>query len=141
MKVVPFQAEHFWGINPQESQNYVRERVDAREVKLLEQMASFTVLKDDKPMACFGWLEQHKARATLWGYLDKDAGEHMIALTRIGKRMVDGLSYRRIEMEVDCEFEAGHRWAKMLGLKLEVERLKATRTDGGDSAVYAKTRT
>ena len=138
MKVVPFQVEHFWAIKPQEAQSYVPERVDARELKPLEFLASFTAMIGDKPVACFGWLEQHKSRAAIWGYLDKDAGEHMTALTRIGKRMVEGLSYRRIEMEVDCEFDAGHRWAKMLGLSLEAERLKGTRTDGGDSSIYAR---
>ena len=41
-------------------------------------------------------------------------------------------------MTVDCEFEQGHRWAKMLGFTMEAERMRAYRPDGGDVALYAR---
>jgi len=138
MTVVPFKAAHFWSINVQPAQEYVRGRVTEHQIKQLESLNSFSCVDGDKVLCCFGWLEIYPTRATVWAYLDKDAGPHMVAMTRVAKRLLDGLVYRRIEIEVDCEFEAGHRWARMLGFRLEAERLRGLRMDGGDSAIYAR---
>lgn len=138
MIVVPFKAEHFWDVEVQPSQAYVRQYVEQEHIKTLEDMQTFSCIEGDTVMACFGWLQIYPTRALLWAYLSKHAGPHMMSLTRIGKRTLQGLSYRRIEMEVDCEFEAGHRWAQMLGFHMEAERLKGFRMDGGDTAIYAR---
>lgn len=138
MEVVPFKAEHFWAIDVQPAQEYVRGLVTDHQIKQLESMNSFSCVDGGKVLCCFGWLEIYKTRAAIWGYISKDAGPNFVQITRIGKRLVDGLAYRRIEIEVDCEFEAGHRWAQMLGFQLEAECLCGFRMDGGDSAIYAR---
>lgn len=138
MIVVPFKAEHFYAVEVQPSQDYVRSRVSEAHVKSLESTNAFTCVDGDKVIACYGWYELYAHRALLWAYIAKDAGPYLTGLTRIGKAMIAGLTYRRIEMEVDCEFEAGHRWARMLGLHMEAERLHGFRMDGGDSAIYAR---
>jgi hypothetical protein len=138
MIVVPFKAEHFWAIEEQPSQSYVKRLVEASHVKKLEEMQTYSVLEGDKVLACFGWSELYSHRALIWAFISKHAGPHMMGLTRVGKRMIKGLTYRRIEMEVDCEFEAGHRWARMLGFTQEAECLRGFRMDGGDTAIYAR---
>jgi len=138
MIVAPFRAEHFWAIDVQPSQAYVRNYVSTDDLKLLENQNSFTAMLGDEVLMCFGWIPLYPTRASLWAYVSKKASRHFVALTRVAKRLIEGLPYRRLELEVDCEFEQGHRWAKMLGFKLEAERLRGFRMDGGDSAIYAR---
>lgn len=138
MNVIPFRAEHFWAIDVQPAQAYVRDYVTETEIKQLETMNSFTCVVGDKPIACFGWVPIYVTRASVWAFISATSGPHFVGMTRIAKRLIDGLAFKRLEMEVDCEFEQGHRWAKMLGFTLEAERLRGFRLDGGDSAVYAR---
>lgn len=138
MIVVPFRAEHFWAMDVQPSQAYVRDYVTPDQITALEQQNSFTAMDGDKPLMCFGWVPLYATRASLWALISASAGPHFVGLTRIGKNLANSLTFKRLEFEVDCEFEQGHRWAKMLGFKLEAERLRGFRMDGGDSAVYAR---
>jgi len=59
---------------------------------------------------------------------------------RLVHYVLDNCPLRRVEAYVDFEFEPGHRWARMLGFKLEAPRMKCHRPDGGDSALYARIR-
>ena len=138
MNVIPFKAEHFWAIEVQPAQAYVRNYVTPEAIATLEGHNSFTYVNKGKPLACFGWVPLYSHRASAWAYISKDAGPCFIEMTRIAKRLFKSLQFKRIEFEVDCEFEQGHRWARILGFKLEAERLRGYRMDGGDSAVYAR---
>ena len=138
MKVVPFQAEHFWAMDVQPAQARVRAHATPEEIASLEKHDAFTALVGDNPVMCFGWVPVYEHRAIVWALIAASAGPHFVGLTRIAKTVVNGLAFRRLEMEVDCEFEQGHRWAKMLGFELEAERLRGHRMDGGDSSIYAR---
>lgn len=140
MKVIPFSADHFWAIDIQPAQAYVRDYVAHEDLKALEAQNSFTCAKGDKVLACFGWVPLYPTRASLWALISGTSGPHFVGMTRIAKQLTEELDFKRLEMEVDCEFEQGHRWARMLGFKLEAERLRGFRIDGGDSAVYARVR-
>lgn len=140
MIVVPFRAEHYNTIDAQPSQAYIRDYLSEDVVKALETKNSFTCMEGDKVLACFGWTPLYPTRAVVWAFISASAGPHFVGVTRIAKRLVDGLAFRRLEMEVDCEFEQGHRWAKMLGFTLEVERLRGARIDGGDNSIYVRFR-
>lgn len=140
MIVIPFRAEHFWAIDIQPSQAYVRQYVTEDGIKQLEAQNSFTCVENDKLLACFGWIPIYSTRGSIWALISATSGPHFVGMTRIAKRLIDGLAFRRLEMEVDCEFEQGHRWARMLGFELEAKRLRGFRMDGGDSAVYARIR-
>lgn len=138
MIVVPFKSEHFWAIDVQPSQRYAREYAEPEAIKALEKANSFTCMVDDKPLCVFGYTPLYPTRATIWAFISKDAAPYFLHMTRIAKRMIDALPYKRIEMEVDYDFKEGHRWARMLGFTLEAERLRGFRIDGGDSSVYAR---
>lgn len=138
MKVVPFKAEHFWSLDVQPAQAYVRNHVTPDSIKALEAMQSFTCIAGEQILACFGWVDLYAHRATVWAYISRHSGPHFLGMTRIAKRLVEGLPHLRVEMEVDCEFEQGHRWARMLGFTMEAPRLRGLRMDGGDSALYAR---
>jgi hypothetical protein len=138
MIVIPFRAEHYVALDVQPSQEYVRDYISEEVVKGLETQNSFTCMEADKALACFGWTQVYPTRAVVWALISASAGPHFVGMTRIAKRLVDGLAFRRLEMEVDYEFEQGHRWAKMLGFTLEVERLRGARIDGGDNSIYVR---
>lgn len=140
MNVVPFKAEHFWSIEAQPAQAYVKNWVTEADIKALENQDTFTLFDGDEILACFGWMQIYSHRATVWSIICKNPGPRFVAMTRIAKRLIEGLPYQRLELDVDCGFEEGHRWAKMLGFTLEAERLRGFRMDGGDSAVYARIR-
>ena len=140
MNVIPFRAEHFWNIDVQPSQAYVRQYVTEDGIKQLETQNSFTCVEGEKLLACFGWVPLYPTRASIWAFISATSGPYFVGMTRIAKRLVDGLAFRRLEMEVDYDFEQGHRWARLLGFTLEAERLRGFRMDGGDSAVYARIR-
>jgi hypothetical protein len=140
MNVVPYKAEHFWAIVPQPAQAYLADYVTPQHIESLEKECSFTVMADGSPVVCFGWLALYPTRALLWTYISTTAGKHFVGITRIANRLIRDLKFKRLEIEVDCEFEQGHRWARMLGFELEAERLRGHRMDGGDSAIYARIR-
>jgi len=138
MKIVPYKAEHLLAITAQEAQAYLREFITPEYAKSLENTLSFTALAGDRVVGCGGLAEIWKDRALLWSFLDRSAKEHLFAITKITRNFIDTAPYRRIEAETDCEFKEGHRWLQMLGFKMEAERMKCVRVDGGDSALYAK---
>ena len=138
--VIPFKAEHFWAIDVQPAQAYVRDIAPPDQVDALETYDSYTIISGDKLLCCFGFVEVHPTRAIMWGYLSAKCGPYMTPLTRIARRLIAALPHKRVEIEVDCEFEQGHRWARIMGFELEVERLRCWRQDGGDSSLYAVVR-
>lgn len=140
MIVIPFRREHLDMIDVQPAQAYWRPYIEANDVSALEQHQSFTCVEGDKILMCFGWIEIYPTRAAVWALISGTCGKHFVGMTRIAKRLISGLPYKRVEIDVDCEFEQGHRWAKMLGFSLEAERLRGHRIDGGDCAIYAKVR-
>lgn len=138
--MIPFLAAHFWAIDVQPAQAYVRRYVSGQLLADMERTNAFTCVVGERPVACFGWVEHYPTRAALWAFISGTAGRHFVAITRIAKRLIAGLPHKRIEIEVDYEFEQGHRWAKMLGFEVEAPRMRGFRIDGGDSALYAKVR-
>ena len=76
-----------------------------------------------------------------WAYISNAAAkERFLSVHRAVSRFLDMCYLQRIEMTVDCEFEEGHRWARMLGFNMEAERMVAYRPDGGDCSLYARVR-
>lgn len=139
MDVVAFQPTHLLNMDVQDAQQSSRAFFDPGHLAVLEQGQAFTVMADSQPLACFGWVEMYPTRALLWSVLARQAGSHMVALTRIGKRMVDSLPHRRIEAEVDAQFSAGQRWMELMGLSRETTKpLRAYTAAGGDAHIYAK---
>ena len=139
MILLPFKAEHAVSMRIQPAQRSARGQFNPEHLAALEKHNSFTAMFDDKPVMCFGWIEFYPTRALLWSLLSEDAGKHMVALTRIGKNLVDSLPHRRIEAEVEAGFEAGRRWMEMLGLECETPLpLRAYNAGGRDAYIYAK---
>lgn len=140
MTILPFRAEHFHALTPQAAQMRAKALWRDGQLQGLESLPSFTLMDDGVVLMIFGHIPFHADRGLVWSILGEQAAEHMISVHRVGRRFVDSLPYRRIEMEVDCEFEQAHRWARMLGFEMEAERLRCHREDGGDTSLYARIR-
>lgn len=140
MTVVPYKAEHLLEMVLQPGQEYALPFVTPEHAKALEGEYAFTALVDGRPIAVGGVKELWKNRALCWTFIDRNAGKHFAELHRTVKRLIDLVPYRRLEAETPCDFKQGHRWLKMLGFKLEAERMRAFQIDGSDSSLYAKVR-
>lgn len=63
----------------------------------------------------------------------------MLNLTRAAVRHMDAMALPRVEMYVEEGFDAGHRWARLLGFELETERPMRNYLPGRRSAyLYAR---
>lgn len=138
MNIVPYKAEHLMELQLQEGQEYSSVYVTPEYAKALEDQFAFTAMAGDKPVAVGGVCKLWDNRGLAWTFIDQRAGEYFVEIHKAVKRMLDIVPYRRIEAETPCEFKQGHRWLRMLGFKLEAERMVAFRIDGGDSALYAR---
>lgn len=140
MKVVPFKKEHLDGLLVQPAQKHVQEWVKTVNYGVLEGPSAYSVFENGECLGCGGLTEVWPGRAQIWSILSAGAGKHLTAITKITKRVLNISPWRRIEATVDCDFEQGHRWVRILGFTLEAERMTAYMPDGKDVALYARIR-
>lgn len=138
MIVVPYKAEHLMALKMQPGQSYCLPFVTPEYAKALESACAFTAMEGDQVVAVGGIAELWSNRGLAWTFIDRRAGKHFLALHNAVKKILDEAPFRRVEAETPCEFKAGHRWLRMLGFKMEAERMEAFRVDGGDAALYAR---
>ncbi len=140
MIVVPFEREHLHRMVIQQKQQGLEHLVTPDVCGVLEGGQSYTALDGDEVVACAGVVEITQGRAVAWAYISQDVGRRMRFVTRAVKNFLALTQFRRIEMDVDCEFPQAHRWAKMLGFEMECERRRSFTPDGRDCALYAMVR-
>lgn len=80
-------------------------------------------------------LAGHKAVA--WAVLAEACRDYMPNITAKVRGVIKSIPARRVEIVVHCDFEAGKRWAKLLGFQVEAERMRGYDPDGRDMALYA----
>lgn len=138
MILVPYRAEHIHMLEAQEAQKYIGKFMTDELAVALEATPALTGFVGERVIGCFGLQEKGLHMAVMWSIIDQSAGRHFLAIHRAMQAYLAMTPYRRIEIDVDCEFEQGHRWARMLGFTQECARRVAYRMDGGDSALYAR---
>ena len=138
MIVVPFNYEHLTRLELQSAQAYLSGWVTEEQGRALEEHPSYTAFVDDTPILAAGIIKQWQGRAMAWAFIADAGAEHFIGVHRAVKRFLDGCYIQRIEMTVDCDFEAAHRWARALGFSMEAERMVSYAPDGRDCALYAR---
>ena len=108
--------------------------------EVLENEFSFSAFSGNKCLGAAGIIRITPRRGLAWAMLSREAGPHMMALTRKAKRGLDLHPCSRVEMTVLCDFEPGHRWARLLGMDLEAPRMRGSSMSGLDEALYARVR-
>lgn len=89
-------------------------------------------------IAAAGVVSIYKDRGVAWAFLGAKAGPYMPRLTAKVRSVLNAQPMKRIEMLVDYDFEAGHRWAKVLGFKVEAERMRFSGYYGNDETMYVR---
>jgi len=140
MIVVPFEREHLKRMVIQQNQQGLEYLLTDAIYATLEGSDAYTALEGDEVLACAGTIEAAPGRAIAWAYISQHVGSRMMGVTKAVKRFLDMAEYRRIEMDVDCDFAQAHRWARMLGFEMECERRRKYSPDGRDCALYARIR-
>lgn len=140
MIVEPFKAEHLDTMDLQPAQKDALSFIPAKQYKALEGPTAFSLFANGECVACVGAVEAWPNRAQVWTLISGKAGKHMKSITGAIKRMLTIAPWRRIEAQVDCDFAQGHRWMRMLGFSMEVERMTAYLPDGRDAAQYVRLR-
>lgn len=140
MRIEVFKPEHLERLQLQPAQAYfAREFSQPGYASLLAQGPAFTALDGEVVLGCGGAAELWPGRACVWSLLSESAGPHMMAITRAVRGFILQLPHRRIEALVDCDFEAGHRWARLLGFKCETPLgMRSFTPDGRDVCLYAR---
>lgn len=143
LRIEPMTAEHARRIQPQEQQAI--ESADER-VSIAMQQANhgpcWAVLDPTgEVLAIAGVTEVWEGRGIAWSVLSRNAGPHLVALTRSVVRYLDSLSFQRLELYVDAQFAAGCRWARLLGFELETpEPMLRFLPNGSGAYLFARTK-
>lgn len=141
MMVVPYQPGHLEELVIQPRQAYLRAWITPEVAKTVAQSPAYTALDEHGDViGCGGVVPVWEGRALAWSFLGDTAREHMVSITRAVRRFLDMQPQRRIEITVDLDFAEGHRWARMLGFKLDAGRLKGYLPNGGDVSLYSRVR-
>jgi len=112
--------------------------VDNDTVRAMEQAPNLITLMDDgMPVAAGGTMELWPNRHIAWALLPLTTSPVMLAVTREAQRRVAAVK-GRVEMTVLRSFDAGHRWAKMLGFEVETPVLRAYGPGGEDFTGYVR---
>lgn len=139
-EVVPFKAAHLAAIELQATQAHLSNWVTQAQGVALEEQNSYTALYDGVPIGAAGIIHQWTGRSLAWAFISNTGPQMFLPFHRAVKHFLDGCYVQRIEMTVDCDFPAAHRWARMLGFKMEAERMRHYSPDGRDCSLYARIR-
>lgn len=140
MDIRPFHMEHLKALKLQPSQAQLAPRLGPDVLEFLGGLDAYTAFAPDgEPLACAGLMELWPGRAMAWSFISGNAGRHMLGVTRAVRQFLDLKAPRRTELYVDAGFEAGYRWAGLLGFERE-GYLKSFDADGRDQVLFARIR-
>ncbi len=140
MEIRPFHVKHLEAMKLQPSQARNAERLTPELLAWIGTLEAYTAFSPTgEPMACAGLMDIWPGRAMAWSFISEGAGRHLIGVTKAVKRFLELKAPRRTELYVDAGFEAGYRWAELLGFERE-GYLKSFDADGRDQVLYARIR-
>jgi hypothetical protein len=120
MRIVKFKSEHLDNFRYQEAQEYLAVTWNDVVRNYIEQQTNaWSVIVNDIVIFCGGFLNMGYGRALVWSLVSRQATKYMYFITKNTLSKFNQSGFRRLEMVVDDNFAAGHRWAVMLGFTLE----------------------
>ena len=134
----PFEPADLAVIKLQPAQMYLSEWVTRDQANSLAEYPSYTAFDGPSAVAAAGIVPMWQGRAMAWAFISAVGPHKLLTVHRAVKHFLDGCFIQRIEMTVDSDFAAGHRWARLLGFELEAERMQSYAPDGHDCALYAR---
>jgi hypothetical protein len=138
MHIEPFRVIHLDTLKLQHAQAYLSGWVSQKQGEFLETQQSFTVIDGDTPIASGGVISQWAGRGIAWAFLSDIGPRDFLMIHRAVERFLDNCGFNRVEISVDCDFPAAHRWARLLGFEMEANCMRGYGPDGRDCALYAR---
>lgn len=117
MITVPFQSRHLAALQAQPEQEVEISAITPELAAALERTDSWTILDGDEALMC-GGIVPYEGNGVLWTAVSLHVGRRMFAVTRICQRYLNVYQIR-IETGVRVGFDAGCRWAELLGFRRE----------------------
>lgn len=138
-RVVPFKRWHYEWLVAREKPVEGGRVIALPESTLaeLEGVSSWTGVVDGDPIACGGTIMQWPGRHVAWLYNGPMSAEHMLWLTREALRVIEAAK-GRVEMTVREGFTEGHRWARLLGFRVETPLMEGYAADGAAHVGYVR---
>ena len=99
---------------------------------------AFTVESNNSIIACIGVVEHHANRAEAWALLSENCGPYLRRITVAVFGWLRQCQYARVEANVAIDFNAGHKWAKLLGFEQEGQERKSFFHDGRSAITYVR---
>lgn len=140
MTIEPFQPEHLQQIELQAEQWLAAASIGNPEyAQTLADHGGWTARINGKVVACAGFITLWPGRVQSWAIISATIGAHgMLKVTRAVRRALDAQT-GRVECIVASGFDAGHKWAKVLGFKLETpEPMRGWMPGGMDAFLYSR---
>lgn len=140
IKVVRFEPAHLTELTAQQGLEYMQGFFTEDQKKgLAASRNAFTGISDDgRVVVCAGVADLWENRGEAWSVLNPVCKREFLGIHNAVKRFLDVCPIRRIEAAVDIDFEAGHRWARLLKFELETTRARAYLPSGNDAAIYVR---
>ena len=140
MFVQTLKAEHLTHLELQPEQEYFKQLIANPEeyISMVSEGDAYAIIEGNQTLCAFGIIELWPNRSMIWALMSATCGPYMTGMVRIGRRMVRTSGYKRVEAHVACDFEAGHRFMKLLGFHVEAERMRSYEPDGRDCTLYAR---
>lgn len=96
---------------------------------------NWTLVVGNMPLLCGGTMAQWPHRHTSWAFLNKHSGPHMAAVVRRARWIIRQPGCR-VDMTVRKDFAAGHKFARVLGYRVETPLLPKYGPEGEDHVGY-----
>jgi hypothetical protein len=138
MNVIPFLPHHVLGLTVHKDQQKELPKLDMDYgIYLYKAGPAFSYQVDGEIIACAGIVKIWPGRASAWSLLSDKTAKCMSRLTRAVIRFLEVTEESRIEITVNDGFEAGHRWATLLGFQRE-HLMRKYWTDGRNVWMYSR---
>jgi hypothetical protein len=136
-RVVPFKSWHYSWMARSYVKGNVLPNLDRTSLEAMERARSYTGVVDGEAIVSAGVMPCWRNRHIAWAFMTYNTGPHMLWITNEVKKFLATVS-GRIELTVRKDFDAGHRWAKMLGFDVETQLLKEYGPLGEDHVGYVR---
>lgn len=127
-------------ITLQTQQAYMRKLINDQYKETVTRSAvGFTLEDDGLVIGCGGIIPFWQGRGEAWTLLSNAAGPRMLTVTRIVRRVLNGVDFDRVQMTTDVGFPEAERWAQMLGFEYE-GTMRSYFPDGRSAKLWARVR-
>lgn len=141
MNLRPFRAWHVDWIEQSGLPTGGWLRLSPEALQAIEKHPSWTAIDENgEPVACGGLVQIWPGRHSAWMYLNDASAPHMLAITHYALDCLATVK-GRLELTVRVDFDAGHRWARMLGFSVETPVMPFYGPEGEAHSMYIRVNT